>query len=194
MFSRTGSIALEEELSSLMSEARYLHSKATSATSLSLVRQYGENLDLQLCSQTGLLHDIAREWSDEDLFSYAQHHHLVLEQEEVEDAVLLHAPVGSDLLLKRGYAPSLCLAVRYHTLGSIHMGRLGLVLFIADYIEPRRAHLSDTTRKSLLSLPTLEKLCLEIIRMQETYLQTKKKELVRCTEELKRYLLAGKRL
>jgi predicted HD superfamily hydrolase involved in NAD metabolism len=194
MSSRTGSIALEGELSSLMSEARLLHSKATSVTSLSLVRQFGEQLDLELCSKTALLHDIARECPDDDLLAYAEEHHLPLEQEEKGNPVLLHAPVGAHLLMKRGYESSLCLAVRYHTLGSVHMGRLGLVLFIADYIEPGRTHLSDRTRKELRAFPSLEMLCVEILRMQETYLQTKGKEPALCSMELKRYLLAGKRL
>jgi len=192
MFSRTGSITLEEELSSLMSEARVLHSKETAATSLSLVSQFGEQLDRGLCSRTALLHDIAREWTDDDLLLYAKNHHLALEKEEEGDPVLLHAPVGSHLLMEKGYESSLCLAVRYHTLGSVHMGRLGLVLFIADYIEPGRKHLSDRIRKELRDLPSLEMICLEILRMQGLYLQSKGKETARCSEELKRYLLAGK--
>lgn len=191
---RTGSIALEEELLSHLSEDRFLHSKATADTSLSLVRQFGEKLNLELCFRAALLHDIAREWKDEDLILYAEAHHLVLEEEERDDPVLLHAPVGSHLLASRGYENSLCLAVRYHTLGSVTMGRLGLVLFIADYIEPRRTHLSDLTRKALRELPSLEMICLEILRMQGPYLKGKRKEPARCSEELKLFLLAGKHL
>jgi len=194
MSSRNGSIALEEELSSLMSEARFLHSKATSVTSLSLVRQYGEHLDAELCAKAALLHDIAREWTDGDLLLYAKNQNLALEPEEEDDPVLLHAPVGAHLLMERGYESSLCLAVRYHTLGSVHMGRLGLVLFIADYIEPGRTYLSDKTRKGLRDLPSLEMLCLKILTMQDIYLHKKGKKTARCSEELKRFLLEGKRL
>ncbi|MBI9095037.1 MAG: HD domain-containing protein [Sphaerochaeta sp.] len=194
MFSRTGSIALEQELSSLMSEDRLLHSKATGDTALSLVRQFGEQLEGELCTKTALLHDIAREWKADDLISYAQEHHLALEQEEVGDPVLLHAPVGAALLAEKGYESSLCRAVRYHTLGSVRMGRLGLVLFIADYIEQGRTHLTDETRKELRTLPSLEMMCLEILRMQGPYLKMKGIRPARCSEELKRFLLAGKRL
>ncbi len=194
MFSRTGSTALEERLSSLMSEARFLHSKATAATSLSLVRQYQETIDLELCRKAALLHDIAREWKAKDLLSYAEEHHLALQKEEEGNPVLLHAPVGADLLLHKGYDSSLCLAVRYHTLGSVQMGRLGLVLFIADYIEPRRGHLTDETRKELLGLTSLELICLEILGLQEPYLERKKQEPAQCSLELRRYLQAGGRL
>ena len=194
MYSRTGFIALEKDLSSQMSEARLLHSKATAETFLTLVQQFKETLDYGLCTKTALVHDIAREWEDEKMLAYAQEHNLALEQEERGDPVLLHAPVGANVLVNQGYESSLCLAVRYHTLGSIHMGRLGLVLFIADYIEPRRTHLSVSTKHALLALPTLEMLCLEILRMQEPYLQTKGKALAGCSQELMRYLLAGKRL
>lgn len=194
MYTRTDSIALEKDLSTHLSEARFLHSKATASTSLSLVRQFDEPLDLELCFQAALLHDIAREWKDEDLILYSKTHHLALEEEERCDPVLLHAPVGSHLLASRGYDSSLCLAVRYHTLGNVHMGRLGLVLFIADYIEPRRTHLSELTRKALRELPSLEMICLEILRMQGPYLTGKGKEPARCSEELKLFLLAGKHL
>jgi HD superfamily phosphohydrolase YqeK len=194
MFSRTGFIALEEELASLMSEKRFLHSKAAADSSLSLVRQYGERLDLDLCYKTALLHDIAREWSDEDLFSYVKVHDLQLEQEEMEYPLLLHAPVGAHLLKGQGYEDPLSLAVRYHTLGSPAMGRLGLVLYIADYIEVGRTHLTDATRKALRSLPSLEMICLEILRMQQRYLLAKGKRPAGCSEDLKRFLLAGGRL
>ncbi len=194
MFSRTGSIALEEELACLISDGRFLHSKATSLTALALLHQYGEHIEPELCSRTALLHDIAREWASDDLLSYAQEHHLKLEKEEEGKPVLLHAPVGAHLLLKRGYEKELCVAVRYHTLGSVHMGRLGLVLFIADYIEPRRQHLTDERRSELLALPSLEMICLEILRMQETYLHSRGMEPARCSEVLKLFLLAGKRI
>ncbi len=194
MFSRTGSTALEEELASLMSEKRFLHSKATGDSSLSLVRQFKEKLDLDLCYKTALLHDIAREWKHEDLLSYVEMHRLQLEKEETKYSVLLHAPVGSHLLKEKGYEDSLCLAVRYHTLGSPAMGRLGLVLYIADYIEVGRTHLSDATRKTLRSLASLEMICLEILRMQEDYLLAKGKKPAGCSEDLKRFLLAGGRL
>lgn len=174
-----------------MSEKRFLHSKATALCSLSLLHQYKETLDHTLCFQAGLLHDIAREWKDEQLLLYAKAHLLSLEREEEGSPILLHAPVGSHLLEQRGYDSSLCLAVRYHTLGSRTMGRLGLVLFIADYIEEGRTHLTDRTREALRSQPTLEMVCLEILKMQEGYLMSKGKGLARCTEDLMRFLLAG---
>lgn len=194
MFSRTGFIALEERLSTQMSEARLQHSKATAATSLELVRRFGENIDIELCTVTALVHDIAREWKADELLSYAEEHLLMLQKEEVGDPVLLHAPVGADLLAHQGYDSTLCLAVRYHTLGSVHMGRLGLVLYIADYIEPGRKHLTDTMRKDLLGLPSLEMICLEILRMQDPYLKSKGKEPALCSQQLRQYLLAGELL
>ena len=194
MSSSTGSIALEGELASLMSDDRLLHSKATSLTALGLVHQFGEQINLELCAKSALVHDIAREWDSEKLLSYAREHILSLEPEEEGDPVLLHAPVGAHLLLKRGYEKALCMAVRYHPLGSVHMGRLGLVLFIADYIEPRRMHLSGKKREELLCLPSPEMICLEILRMQEPYLRRKGKEPARCSEELRLFLLAGKNL
>ena len=191
MFSSTSYIGLEEDLRAQMSEKRFLHSKATAETCVMLAQRFHENLSLPLCYLCGLVHDLTREWSNERLSTYAQEHTLVLEEEEVILPQLLHGPVAAHLLQKKGYDPSLCLAVRYHTLGNVSMGRLGLVLFIADFLEPGRKHLTETTRRELLSLPSLEDICLQILIMQESYFSKKEICSTKSSRELEAYLQGG---
>ena len=188
------SIALEQWVRSSLSEKRYLHSLSVAQTCLDLSKHYSEKLDESLLYECGLLHDIARQWSSDDLTSYAEDHQLKLYEEEKEYPVLLHAPVGASLLSERGFADQLCLAVRYHSLGSVLMGRLGLVLYIADFLEPRRAILDPIKRDVLLESPSLEELCIEVILLEQEYLLSKGKGISSCAGELLKYLKGGGRL
>lgn len=194
MFSSTSYTELEEFLRTQMSEKRFLHSKKTAETCVTLAEQFHEDLSPSLCYLCGLVHDFVREWSNEKLVRYAQEHALVLEKEEMLLPQLLHGPVAAHLLQKEGYDPSLCLAVRYHTLGNVAMGRLGLVLFIADYLEPGRTHLAEVTRQKLLSLPSLEAICLQILYMQEAYFSKHEKCKAVSSSALETYLQGGGRL
>lgn len=186
--------ALEAELRSTLSEKRLVHSLAVSQTCKELSFQYGEELDENILSTCGLMHDMAREWDGQKLLSYAYDHSLVLEDEEWAYPVLLHAPVAADLLAKRGFPAQLCLAVRHHSLGSIAMGRMGLVLYLADYLEPNRSHLDKQIRQQLLKAPTLERLCLLVMEMEGQYLQKKGKVRAKVSQTLYEYVQGGGRL
>ncbi len=185
---------LELELRSQLSEKRFSHSLAVAQTCLLLNERYKEHLDEDQMYLCGLLHDIVREWTDERLLSYVKEHQLVLEAEEMQYPVLLHAPVGAHFLSSLGYPVQLCTAVRYHTLGSVGMGRMGLVLYIADYLEPNRTHISEADREVLFALPSLDSVCLEILKRERAYLCAKGKPVSALSDELYRFLMGGGRL
>jgi len=194
MFSKTSFTVLERDVRSLMSERRFLHSLGTAQTCVDLCERYHENLEADECYRCGLLHDIAREWPDAKLQEYAREHHLSLESEEKLIPMLLHGPVAADILAHKGYDHTLCIAVRYHTLGSPAMGRLGLILFIADYIEPGRTHLSGGQRDLLLEKGSLEEVCCSLLSMQDAYFESKGKHPAFSSLSLKRFIEEGGRL
>jgi predicted HD superfamily hydrolase involved in NAD metabolism len=186
--------ALEAELKETISTKRFMHSLSVSQTCVDLAHRYREQLDENLLRACGLMHDMAREWTDEQLLSFARKHMLHLEAEELEYPVLLHAPVAAQLLKERGFPPELCLAVRHHSLGSKEMGRMGLVLYLADYLEPNRSHLDDQLRERLLKAPSLEALCVQVMEMEGEYLKKKGKKSSEVSMALKQFLQAGGRL
>jgi predicted HD superfamily hydrolase involved in NAD metabolism len=194
MFSKTSYTGLEGEVRALMSEKRFLHSLGTAQTCVSLNAQYGENLDEDECYRCGLLHDLVREWPDAKLKGYASEHQLPLEPEEQNIPMLLHGPVAADILRQKGYDASLCTAVRYHTLGNKSMGRLGLILFIADFIEPGRTHITEEQRVSLLGEEGLEDVCCSLLSMQDSYFASKGKRTALSSQVLWRFLEEGGRL
>ena len=186
--------ALDRWVRSNLSSRRFQHCKQVARTCLLLSRQYHDDFDEALLYQCGILHDIAREWSSDALENYASVHHLSLLEEEKQNSVLLHAPVGAALLSEMGYEPLLCTAVRYHTIGSIQMGRLGLILYLADFLEPGRLHLDQKRRQELSRASSLESLCIEVLKMEHGYLSSKGKEVSQTSVQLLSYLTGGGRL
>lgn len=186
--------AIDKEIKGVLSEKRYLHSVSVAETDLMLAKQYGEDYPNDVLYGMGLLHDRAREWDEKDLRDYVTEHEVPLEKEEWFFPPLLHGPVEADILLREGYDEEIARAVRWHTLGSVTMGRLGLILFISDYLEPRRTHIDQMERALLLSQPTLEKCCIALLKMQDAYHDRTGKKNAAVTNQLERYLLEGKRL
>ncbi len=185
---------LEKDLSEKLSPKRFTHSKAVAQTCLLLQERYSEDLDTDQLYYGGLMHDIAREWPAVTLQQYAIEHALSVESEELTYPALLHAPVGADLVKELGFGEEVCKAVRYHTLGSIEMGRMGLVLYIADYIEPNRTHLDDAKRSLLLSRPSLETLCMDILEAERNHLASKGRSVSASGQRLYELLEGGGRL
>ncbi|MGE4583765.1 MAG: bis(5'-nucleosyl)-tetraphosphatase (symmetrical) YqeK [Sphaerochaeta sp.] len=182
---------LEAHLKNQLSPKRYLHSLGVAQTCLELDQHYREHLGQRQLYISGLLHDMAREWPKEALVAYAQEHELPLLPEEAESPVLLHAPVAAHILEKLGYEQAVHVAVRYHTLGSCNMGRLGLVLYIADFLEPNRTHLDAQERASLLAQSSLETVCMRVIERERTYQMTKGRSIAQSSEELYAFLAQG---
>lgn len=143
----------------------------------------------------GLWHDVAREWSDQDLLLYCLKHAIPMEEEEHRFPMLLHGAVAADLLSHRypDVPMSWKIAIRWHTIGSCDMGVLGAALFAADYMEPLRRHLVPGERSWLLESNSLEDLCRAIVEKHLQHLQKKGKTSALSTRRLQTFLTKGGR-
>ncbi len=189
------STAIEARIRLGESALRFTHSVSVALTNIRLSHMFGETLDDTKLYACGLLHDICREWSDDQLYGYLQtHKEISLEREEERLSCLLHAPVAASILHEEGYEEEITLAIRWHTLGSVEMGRMGLVLFVSDYLEPLRKHITDRERGDLLNHKSLEEVALAILAMQDAYFKKKGKESAKSTNALESWLRGGKRI
>lgn len=186
--------AIEAYIRSHESNHRFTHSVSVALTNIRLSHMFGESLDDEKLYAGGLLHDICREWKNEKLFAFVEEHHVRLEAEERSAPCLLHAPVAAALLEEAGYEEAIATAIRWHTLGSVSMGRMGLVMFISDYLEPLRTHINDQERGELLHHDGLEAVALAILEKQDAYFQTCGKQNAHVTDELEAWLREGKRI
>ncbi|WP_206830919.1 bis(5'-nucleosyl)-tetraphosphatase (symmetrical) YqeK [Alicyclobacillus fructus] len=129
---------LRQRLAQSLTPTRYRHVLGVVQTAVQLAERFGAPvLDAELAAW---LHDLAREWPDERLLAYARDRHLDVPAEWLEAPILLHGPVAADVArVEYGVEDAAVLdAVYYHTTGKPRMGKLEMVLFVADAVEPSR--------------------------------------------------------
>jgi predicted HD superfamily hydrolase involved in NAD metabolism len=85
-------------------------------------------------------HDIARALSPRELLAGARRFGLEVSPVEEEAPILLHGPVGSEIL-RRDYGiedTEVLAAARFHSTGRAGMSLLEKVIFVADKIDPSK--------------------------------------------------------
>lgn len=127
-----------DELKKVLNEERFKHSLGVMEAAEKLAIKY--NADIEKAKVAGLLHDCAKNLSDEELISLANKYNIQLDNVLLRSPSLLHGPVGGYLIgdyfgihdeeIKR--------AVMLHTTGDKDMTVLDKIIFLADYIEPNR--------------------------------------------------------
>ena len=101
-------------------KGRYLHTLGVVETAKSLAKIYG--VDIKKAEIAALAHDIAKNWSPQDLLEVIDKNNINLvarEHFEIEDEEILSA-------------------IRWHTTGKENMSKLDKIIYLADMIEPSR--------------------------------------------------------
>src|SRR6056297_2048153 len=169
--------ALYEYVRTRLSLPRFLHSIRTAETAMELCRRYG--LSLEEAYISGIGHDMAREFGVEQVMQLAKEDSLPLLEEELQRPVLLHGRAAA-VLLQASWGEkrqAVLNAVRWHTQGHPDMGDLGKVLYIADFIEPGRRHITEDFRDSILQFENLDGMLKKILEAQFSYLREKQVEI-----------------
>lgn len=190
MSKKTDFTKLESFVNSKVSNSRFLHCISVGKTAMFINQRFNANLSDEDCYKAGLLHDVARNWTYEDMLLYCSKNNIHMEKEEIVNPVLLHAPVGADIVRKKGYE-SYELAIRWHTLGSKDMGKLGLIIYLADYLEPCRSFLSDKDRMKFNKMNSMEEICINILDNEVKHRKSKNQSLAKSTKGLYNYLKEG---
>jgi len=121
-----------------LSEKRYLHSVRVMETCESLAIQY--KLDAEKAKIAGLLHDCARELSNDELKQMLNKNSIEINVIESDQPILLHAK-ASGIYAKEKYGindEDILSAISCHTTGKANMTKIDIIVFLADYIEPGR--------------------------------------------------------
>lgn len=124
---------IKKDLKDNLSEYRYNHSLNVALVCVELANIYGVDSDKAYLA--GLVHDIAKEFSEEEFNYYIKKYNLPLLDNEFNK--LKHSYVGA-VFLKEKYNmdDDICRAVKLHTIASSDMKLLDKILFVADKIEP----------------------------------------------------------
>jgi len=132
-------------------DKRWEHSVATARLAAELAARNGELPERAFLA--GLVHDVARPMSDEDLLGRVNSEDEVSEI-EFRYPTLLHGMVAVKLIRKDMACTDdeLLFAVRHHTCGHPSFGTLGKCLMVADYAEPNRDFPEARAIRSQLTL------------------------------------------
>ncbi len=124
---------LKDDLKNKLSSFRYEHSLLVATEAYSLAQYYHLNVDKAYVA--GLIHDIAKEYNDEENAYYFKKYLIDSKFSNPEYKPVLHAEIGA-LVVKQEYGmdDEICQAIRYHALGNIDMTFFDKIIFIADKI------------------------------------------------------------
>ena len=119
-----------------------------------------------------LLHDLAREYTDEELLAVVPARNAV----EAHHPMALHGAVAAELVRDHGVTDEVVLeAIELHAFGCPATNLVAACLYVADKTEPGRGILADA-RELALSGKLAEALCLAI-RSSVKYLEEHGKEI-----------------
>ncbi len=174
---------MNKRLAKYIDQNRWYHTQGVRYMSVALAMAHGVNLMQAECA--GLLHDCAKCISDQKKIKICDKNGIPITDVERENPFLLHAKVGA-YIAKEKYGvtdPAILDAITYHTTGRPGMTPLEQIVFIADYIEPRRnksQHLPEIRRAAFRNL---DECCYEILKDMLLYLNSKKGDIDSNTQE-----------
>ena len=180
-------LMLRKNLKRRLPPMRYEHSLSVSFTCMALAMRYGA--DLKQAEVAGLLHDCGKRYSDEVILKKCIKHKIPVTPQEEEVLSTLHAKYG-EWLAKNRYQitdPEILSAIACHTTGKAGMSTLDKILFIADYIEPRRFKAENLPQMRALAFQDLDQTMYEILKSTLAYLKQKGGTIDPATLEAFRY-------
>lgn len=129
---------IDLKLKETLTKDRYQHTMDVVKVAESLALRYECNINK--ASLAALLHDCAKNFSDDELLSYAKANAVKTDPVTLLEPQLLHGPVGA-VVAKKKYGVTdkgILNAIRYHTTGRKNMSKLEKIIYLADFIETGR--------------------------------------------------------
>lgn len=121
-----------------MSEKRFAHTIRVARCAHTLASDH--HVDPKQAVVAALLHDCAKNYDDDKLIKLANKYEIEMNKVEKAHPDLLHSKVGAYEAGHRYqvHHADVFNAIYYHTTGRPSMGMLEKIIYIADYIEPKR--------------------------------------------------------
>lgn len=176
-------ITFRKQLKSKLDPMRYEHSLSVSFICVALAMRYG--YDIGKAELAGLMHDCAKRYTDNELIARCEKHGIVLTEGELNAPAVIHAKYGAWMVENKfGIRDKEILsAITCHTTGKPGMGMLDKILYIADYIEPRRDKAADLPQMRYLAFQDLDHTMYEILKGTLGYLTKKNVSIDPMTEQ-----------
>lgn len=97
------------------------------------------NVDVENTRLAGLLHDIAKEMTEEESLKYVAENSIAIDDIEKINVSILHGKIGADIAKKKyGVNEQIQKAIQYHTETNPNMDTLAKIIYVSDKIEKNR--------------------------------------------------------
>ena len=160
----------QKKLKREMDEGRYQHTLGVMFTSAALAIRY--EYDIQKAQMAGLLHDCAKCIPNGKKLKLCEKHNIQITEVERRNPFLLHAKLGAFLAMHE-YGindKEIVSAILNHTTGKPNMSLLDKIVYVADYIEPRRNKAPNLTEVRKLAFMDLDEALYKILSDTLAYL------------------------
>lgn len=163
-----------------LDKERYEHSLNVSLIASALAMAYG--IDYIKAELAGLLHDIAKGYTDMELISCCKAADITLDDNHLRSVQVLHAMYGAHLAKSIFHIDDeeILSAIYWHTTGKADMSLLEMSVFIADYIEPMRDKAKDLKKIRQMAFENPQKTMykitadtIEFLESKHTYINTR---------------------
>ena len=144
-----------------LSKKRFNHSVNVAEESRILAELYGE--DPEKAFFAGLLHDNAKEMTDDEMLQYVKENNIQISETEKNSVKLLHGKIGADIAKKKyGVSEEIAKAIEYHTTTNPNMDTLAKIIYVSDKIElNRKTEKYDIEAERKLAKEDLDKAIIE---------------------------------
>ncbi|MBE5960495.1 MAG: HD domain-containing protein [Lachnospiraceae bacterium] len=129
---------IQKRVEQILPEGRFNHTLGVAYLASSLAMCYGE--DPERAMTAGLLHDVAKCKSDEQILAECREFQIPVTPVEERNGFLLHAKLGAYYAKSQFQITDeeILSAIIYHTTGRPGMTFLEKIIFVSDFIEVRR--------------------------------------------------------
>lgn len=163
--------SIKKDLKESLSEFRYEHSIKVANEAKKLAKHY--HYDEEKAYVAALVHDIAKEFSDEENKLWIEKYHVSSEYLLPEFKNIVHAEIGAFVVKEKyHFDDEICNAVRYHAIGKFPMSLLDKIIFVADKIA-RDIKNPILEKEKVLAYQDLDKALALYLIMQKEKLEKK---------------------
>lgn len=184
---------IKKQLKKHIDIKRYNHTLGVEKTAITLAKTH--NIDIGKVTVAALLHDCAKNISNNKKIDLCKKYNIKLRCEEKKNPDLVHAKVGS-VIAQNIYNINdydIINAIAYHTTGRPNMSELEKVIYISDYIEPGRTKANNLDSIRKLAKKDLDTALLAILQDTIAYLESKNKIIDPLTIEAYKYYKSHKK-
>lgn len=173
---------IEDDVKKNLSEFRYNHSLMVANEAKKLAKHY--NYDEEKAYLTGMIHDIAKEFTDKENQEIIEKYHLSQSLMDEELKEIIHADIGAIVSKERyNVDEEISKAIKFHTIGNINMSLLDKIIFVADKIA-REKQTTMIKEASKVAYQDLDRAVLIILESQKQRLESQKKSMHKESEQL----------